>query len=82
MTRRISPGDLIALSVAALTAAMLTAALAWTHMSALHAYGPICGIGADVAHCPACYAAVALLLLGLSSIALARTVRQPLPALP
>lgn len=84
MTPRFSPGDLVALSAVALTGATLIAALAWTHMSALHAYGPICGSGAGrLAHCPACYGAVALLLLGLWSLGLAQAARRrPLPAKP
>jgi len=82
MTPRPSPGDLVALSAVALTGAMLMATVASAHMSALHAYGPICGSAADVAHCPACYGAVASLLLGLSALGLARAARRPLPARP
>jgi hypothetical protein len=73
---------MIALSAVALAGAMLMAALAWLRMSALHAYGPICGAGADVAHCQACYAAVALSMLGLSFLALARAARRPLATHP
>jgi len=83
MTPRFPPGDLVALSAASLTGAALMASLAWAHMSALHAaYGTICGSAMGLtAHCPACYAAVALLVLGLTSLTLARTARRrPLPA--
>jgi hypothetical protein len=85
MTPRLLPGDLIALGVALFTGAALTAVLAWAHMSALHAaYGSICGSDASrLAHCPACYGAVALFLLGLSSLGFAKAAgRQPLPAKP
>lgn len=55
MPPRFPSGDLIALSAVALTGATLIAAMAWAHMSALDvAYGPICGTGAGLAHCPAC----------------------------
>jgi len=80
MTPRFPPGGPVALSAVALTGAVVMATMAWAHMSALSAaYGPICGSGAGLAHCPACYGAVALLLLGLSSLALA-TRRRRLPA--
>jgi len=85
MTPRFLPGDLVALSVASLTGAALMATLAWAHMSALHAaYGSICGSDASrLAHCPACYGAVALFLLGLSSLGFAQAARRrPLPAKP
>lgn len=82
MTNRFPAGDLVALSAVALTGATLMAALAWVHMSTLNAaYGPICGTGEGrLAHCPACFGAVALLLIGLSSLGLAR--RTVLPANP
>ena len=85
MTPRFPPGDLVALSAVALIGATLMAGLAWAHMSALNAaYGAICGSGAGrLAHCPACYGAIALLLLGLSSLGLAQAARRrPLPAKP
>ena len=82
MTPRFSPGDLVTLGALALTGAALMTGLAWAHMSALAAaYGPICGSGAGLAHCPACYGAIALLLLGLSSLGLAAR-RRPLRAKP
>jgi hypothetical protein len=83
MTPRFSPGGVVALSAVALTGATLMAALAWAHMSAFNAaYGAICGSDTGrVAHCPACYGAVVLLLLGLSSLGLAQALRRPpLPA--
>lgn len=81
MPPRFPSGDLIALSAVALTGATLIAAMVWAHMSALDvAYGPICGTGAGLAHCPACYGAVAL-LFGLSSLGLAAR-RRALPAKP
>ncbi len=82
MKPRFPPGDLVVLSAVLLTGAALMASLAWAHMSALRAaYGPVCGSDTGrLAHCPACYAAVALFLLGLTSLALARTMRpQPAP---
>jgi len=80
MTARFPPGDPIAVSAVALTGAAVLATLAWAHMSALSAaYGPICGAGAGLPHCPACYGAVGLLLLGLWSLTLAAR-RRLLPA--
>ena len=78
MTPRFPPGDLIALSVVSMTGAALMALLAWAQMFVSHAaYGVVCGSQAGLlAHCPACYAAVALLVLGLSSLALAASARR------
>ena len=82
MASRFSPGDLIILSAVSMTGAALTASLAWAHMHAFRvAYGAVCGSDAGLlTHCPACYAAAALLAVGLASLALAQAAhRRPLP---
>jgi hypothetical protein len=83
MASRLSPGDLLTLGVVSITGAALMASLAWAHMHAFRlAYGALCGSDAGLlTHCPACYAAAALLVLGLASLALAQAARRrPLPA--
>ena len=79
MTSRFPPGGLVALSAVALTGGALMAALAWAHMASLAAYGVICGSAVGLAHCPACYGAAALFMLGFSALGLA-TRRRPSPA--
>jgi hypothetical protein len=77
------PGDLFALSAASMTGSALMASMAWAHMRALEAaYGVICGTGAGLlAHCPACYGAVAFLGLAAVTFVLAQAARRAaLPA--
>ncbi|MET0271458.1 MAG: hypothetical protein ABW360_00560 [Phenylobacterium sp.] len=70
MTPRVHPGDLLALSAASMVGAALMALAAWANMAAYHA---VCGSPAPrLAHCPACYGAVAFLVLALTSLTLAR----------
>jgi len=83
MASRFSPGDLLTLGAASITGGALAASLAWAHMHAFRVvYGDVCGSDAGLlTHCPACYAAAALLALGLASLALAQAAhRRPLPA--
>ena len=67
----------MALSVASMVAAAVMAMLAWAQMSAFQAaYGVVCGSHVGLrAHCPACQAAAALLLLALWFVALAASSR-------
>ena len=55
-------------------ASAVCAEVAWAHMRGLaQTYGVICGARADLlAHCPACYASVALFVAGLAAFAAAR----------
>lgn len=78
MTPRLHPGDMVALSVASMTGATLMALLAWAHMSTFRAaYGVVCGSQTGLlAHCSACHAAVALILMALSFLALAASSRR------
>lgn len=82
MTRKTSmnprPGDLFALSAALMAGAAMMAVVGWAHMRAMQAfYGAICGSDAGLlAHCPACYGAVSLFLLSLTSYGLARRARS------
>ena len=83
MTPGYPPGDLFALSAASMTGSALMASTAWAHMRAVQAaYGVICGAGASpLAHCPACYGAVAFLALAAVTFALAQGARRAaLPA--
>lgn len=61
-----------------IAAAALSGAAGGMHMLAMRrAYGVICGSGGgELAHCAACFAAVALLLSGLAMLAAAE-VRRP-----
>jgi tRNA A37 threonylcarbamoyltransferase TsaD len=52
-------------------------ALAWLMRGPAFAYGHLCGHAPADLHCPACYAAVALLLLGLASSVLAVGAPEP-----
>jgi hypothetical protein len=83
MASRFSPGDLLALGAVSITGGALAASLAWVHMHAFQVVcGDVCGSDAGLlTHCPACYAAAALLVLGLTFVALAQAApRRPLPA--
>jgi hypothetical protein len=72
------PGEFLVLSAASMIGSLLMASIAWAHMYAFKAaYGAVCGSGAGLLiHCPACYAAAALLALSLSSLALAQAARR------
>ncbi len=74
MRPRLHPSDLVAL----MTGATLVMLLALAQMSAFRsAYGVVCGSQAGLlARCPACHAAVALVLLALSFLALAASPRR------
>lgn len=75
MTRPDAPLALTLLGAASLAGAAVCGDLAWLHMRwTAETYGAICGQGA-LAHCPACPAAVALLIAGLSFLAAAASAR-------
>ncbi|MEO8114858.1 MAG: hypothetical protein ABI655_10775 [Phenylobacterium sp.] len=71
--------DLRLYGLVLVTAAALAAMAASLHMRALaEAYGVICGSGAGgLAHCPACYLAMALLAAGLTCLAFGQAVAVP-----
>ncbi|RAK52529.1 hypothetical protein [Phenylobacterium deserti] len=70
--------DLTFLGIGLLASAAMSGVLAWLHMRALsQAYGVICGSGGgELAHCPACYAAVGFLASGLLALAVAALPRM------
>ena len=80
MTASPTSRPLQAIGAALLVAAAASGAVGGAHMLAMRqAYGAICGSGGgELAHCAACFAAVALLLSGLAS--LAAGARKPRPA--
>jgi len=62
--------------------ALLSAEAAWVHMRELvQTQGVICGSGSGVAaHCPACYASLALLAAGAAALTLAQADRPAAPS--
>lgn len=69
--------DLTIAGAGLIAAAAMAGVLAWLHMQSLaQTYGVICGSGGGaLAHCPACYVAVAFLLSGLTALGAAAAPR-------